>query len=66
MSPEQYEGGQIKLAIRHVFVESRQGALFTEAAPYEVKVDGVNGSATKTLQAWKHPDLHGTIVLRYV
>lgn len=59
------EGDQIKVAIRTLFVESRNGSVFTEEDPLRVPVHDVNGSAEKTLCLIRHQTKPGALVLWY-
>ena len=59
------EGDQIKAAIRELFCESRNGAVYTPDEPLRKAVGRVNGSATKALCLFKHPDIKGAVVMWY-
>lgn len=60
-----YEGSQIKLAIRRLFVSSREGIVYTEGDPLRVVVEGVNGSDRMVLCLYKHPTKPGAVVMWY-
>ncbi len=60
------EGDQIKAAIRELFCESRNGAVYTKDQPLIKLIGNVNGSgATKMLCLFKHPDIYGAVVMWY-
>lgn len=59
------EGDQIKAAIRHLFVSSREGETYTEDNPLKVFVTNVNGVANKILNLYKHPTKRGAVVMWY-
>lgn len=60
------EGDQIKVAIRELFCESRNGAVYTQEQPLRKLIGNVNGSgATKTLCLFKHPEISGALVMWY-
>jgi hypothetical protein len=60
------EGDQIKAAIRELFCESRNGAVYTQEKPLRKLIGNVNGSGvTKTLCLFKHTDIPGALVMWY-
>lgn len=59
------EGDQIKNAIRYLFETSRQGALYNETYPLEVRIKNVNGRDAAILCLYRHPEKHGAIVMWY-
>jgi len=60
------EGDQVKSAIRELFCESRNGAVYTQEEPLKRLVGNVNGSGiTKTLCLFKHSDIKGGVVMWY-
>lgn len=59
------EGDQIKNAIRYLFETSRQGAIYSERSPLEVKMKYVNGIDEATLCLCKHPERRGAVIMWY-
>lgn len=58
------EGDQIKTAIRELFCESRNGAVYTQEQPLRRLIGNVNGSGdVKTLCLFKHPEITGALVM---
>ncbi|MFW6002024.1 MAG: hypothetical protein ACOCQD_01650 [archaeon] len=59
------EGDQIKIAIRTLFEESRNGFVFTEDNPLKIAINNVNGKSFSKLCLHKHPTKKGAVVMWY-
>lgn len=59
------EGDQIKVAIRTLFVEGRNGELFNEQNPLRKHIFNVNGVAEKVLCLHPYVYRRGAVVMWY-